>query len=92
MGNRYGGLKQIDRIGPNGEILLDYAVYDALEAGFGKIVFVIRHYFEDAFRKTIGSKYNGLAETVYAYQELDSYVANLKFHLVVQSHGRQGTR
>ena len=78
MGNRYGGLKQIDRVGPNGEILLDYAVYDALGAGFGKIVFVIRHYFEDAFRKTIGSKYNGLAETVYAYQELDSYVADFE--------------
>ena len=78
MGNRYGGLKQIDRVGPNGEILLDYAVYDALGAGFGKIVFVIRHYFEDAFRKTIGSKYNGVAETVYAYQELDSYVADFE--------------
>jgi len=78
MGNRYGGLKQIDRVGPNGEILLDYAVYDALGAGFGKIVFVIRHYFEDAFKKTIGSKYDDLAETVYAYQELDSYVADFE--------------
>ena len=79
MGNRYGGLKQIDGVGPNGEILLDYAIYDALRLGFGKIVFVIRHYFEDAFRKTIGDKYNGLVEAVYAYQELDSYVADFEF-------------
>ena len=47
LGNRYGGLKQIDSVGPNGEILVDYAIYDALRAGFGKLVFVIRHCFED---------------------------------------------
>jgi len=48
MGTRYGGLKQIDSIGPNGEIIIDYSIYDAINAGFGKIVFVIRHCFEDA--------------------------------------------
>lgn len=74
MGSRYGGLKQIDPVGPNGEIIIDYSIYDAIRAGFGKLVFVIRHYFEDAFRDKIGSKFDGLVETAYAYQELDSCV------------------
>jgi len=72
MGSRYGGLKQIDPVGPNGEIIIDYSMYDAIRAGFKKIVFVIRHYFEDAFREKIGSKLDGIVETAYAYQELDS--------------------
>jgi len=72
MGSRYGGLKQIDPVGPNGEIIIDYSIYDAIEAGFGKLVFVIRHYFEDAFKEKIGSKLEGIAETAYAYQELDA--------------------
>ena len=71
MGSRYGGLKQIDPVGPNGEIIIDYSMYDAIRAGFKKIVFVIRHYFEDAFREKIGSKLDGIVETAYAYQELD---------------------
>lgn len=72
MGNRYGGLKQIDPVGPNGEIIIDYSIYDAIGAGFGKLVFVIRHYFEDAFKEKIGSKFDGLVETAYAFQELDA--------------------
>jgi dTDP-glucose pyrophosphorylase len=72
MGNRYGGLKQIDSVGPNGEIIIDYSIYDAIRAGFGKLVFVIRHYFEDAFKEKIGSKFEGVVETDYAYQELDA--------------------
>ena len=72
LGARYGGLKQIDPVGPNGEILIDYSIYDAVKAGFGKLVFVIRHYFESAFREKIGSKFDNLAETAYAYQELDA--------------------
>jgi len=71
MGSRYGGLKQIDPVGPNGEIIIDYSIYDAIRAGFGKLVFVIRHYFEDAFKEKIGSKFDGLVETAYAYQEMD---------------------
>ena len=51
MGTRYGGLKQIDPIGPSGEIIIDYSIYDAINAGFGKVVFVIRHCFEDAFKQ-----------------------------------------
>lgn len=72
MGSRYGGLKQIDPVGPNGEIIIDYSIYDAISAGFGKLVFVIRHYFEDAFKEKIGSKFDGLVETAYAFQELDA--------------------
>jgi len=72
LGARYGGLKQIDPVGPNGEILIDYSIYDAINAGFGKLVFVIRHYFENAFREKIGSKFDNLVETAYAYQEIDA--------------------
>lgn len=71
MGNRYGGLKQIDSLGPSGELLIDYAVYDALKAGFGKIVFIIRHRFEDEFRAEIGRAIEDRVETAYAFQELD---------------------
>ncbi|MBE0534938.1 MAG: nucleotidyltransferase [Phycisphaerae bacterium] len=78
MGSRYGGLKQIDPVGPNGEIIIDYSIHDALRAGFGKLVFVIRHYFEDAFREKIGNKFNGAVETAYAYQEMDSEIGNFK--------------
>jgi len=78
LGSRYGGLKQIDSIGPNGEIIIDYSIYDALSAGFGKIVFVIQHYFEEAFRKKIGSKFDNLIETAYAYQELDACLDGFK--------------
>ena len=49
MGSRYGGLKQVDPVGPNGETIMDYSVYDALRAGFGNVVFVIRHDFEEIF-------------------------------------------
>ena len=78
MGTRYGGLKQIDPVGPNGEIIFDYAIYDAIRAGFKKLVFVIRHCFEDAFREKIGSKFDGIAQTVYAYQELDECLGSFK--------------
>ncbi len=71
MGSRYGGLKQIDPVGPHGEMIMDYSLYDAVRAGFQKIVFVIRHAFEKAFRERIGRKLDGLAETAYAFQELD---------------------
>ena len=54
MGSRYGGLKQIDPVGPAGETIIDYSIYDALRAGFGKLVFVIRKDIEEAFRETVG--------------------------------------
>lgn len=71
MGSRYGGLKQIDPVGPSGEALLDYSVYDAMQARFGKIVFVIRRDIEQSFRDTIGRNYEKLLPVEYAYQELD---------------------
>ena len=57
MGSRYGGLKQLDSIGPSGETIMDYSIFDAIRAGFGKVVFVIRHDFEDEFRAKILAKY-----------------------------------
>ncbi|UCG48037.1 MAG: hypothetical protein JSU94_21480 [Phycisphaerales bacterium] len=72
LGTRYGGLKQIDPVGPNGEIIIDYSIYDAIGAGFGKIVFVIRHCFEKAFMAKIGTKFAELVETAYAYQDTDA--------------------
>ena len=71
IGSRYGGLKQIDPVGPHGEVVIDYAIYDALRAGFGKLVFVIRKSIEKDFKETIGSKFEGKVEVAYAYQELD---------------------
>lgn len=71
MGSRYGGLKQLDGLGPNGETIMDYSVYDALQAGFGKIVFVIRHDFEAQFREKIISKYEGHVAIDVVFQDLD---------------------
>ena len=71
MGSRYGGLKQIDPIGPSGEIILDYSVFDAIEAGFDKVVFVIRHDIEDAFKEAVGSHFEGRVAVEYAFQTLD---------------------
>jgi len=78
LGTRYGGLKQIDAVGPGGETIIDYSIHDALTAGFGKVVFVIRHYFEDAFREKVSSKFDSFVETAYAYQELDSRLGGFK--------------
>ena len=70
MGSRYGGLKQMDPVGPSGETILDYSVYDAIQAGFDKVVFVIRHDFEEAFRKLAAEKYQGRIKVEFAFQEL----------------------
>ena len=72
MGSRYGGLKQIDPVGPSNEIIIDYSIYDALKAGFDKVVFIIRKDIEAAFRENIGSRFENLIKVEYAYQELDS--------------------
>lgn len=71
MGSRYGGLKQLDGIGPHGETIMDYSIFDALRAGFGKVVFVIRKDFEDDFRKKILSKYEGHIPVEVVFQSLD---------------------
>jgi len=78
LGTRYGGLKQIDPVGPNGEIIIDYAIFDAINAGFGKLVFVIRHYFENAFKEKIGRKFDNLVETAYAYQEVNTCLGDFE--------------
>lgn len=72
MGSRYGGLKQIDPVGPSGETVLDYAVFDALRAGFGRVVFIIRRDFEEVFRTQIGAKYAGRIAVDYVFQSLDA--------------------
>jgi hypothetical protein len=72
MGSRYGGLKQLDGLGPNGETIMDYSIYDAIKAGFGKIVFVIRKDFEQEFREKILSKYEGHIPAELVFQSLDS--------------------
>ncbi len=71
IGSRYGGLKQVDPIGPNGEIVIDYAVYDALRAGFGKVVFLIRKDLEEIFRERVGRKVEQRVDTEYVFQEID---------------------
>jgi len=78
LGTRYGGLKQIDAVGPRGQTIIDYSIYDGIRAGFGKMVFVIRRYFEEAFREKVSSKFDRSVETVYAYQELDACLGDFK--------------
>ena len=72
MGSRYGGLKQLDGLGPNGETIMDYSIYDAIKAGFGKIVFVIRKDFEQQFREQVLSKYEGHIPAELVFQSLDA--------------------
>ncbi|MCL2834390.1 MAG: hypothetical protein FWD78_14560 [Treponema sp.] len=74
MGSRYGGLKQMEKIGKNGEVLLDYSVYDALRGGFEKVVFIIRHDLEKDFGELILSRMQGKVKYELAYQELDSLI------------------
>jgi UTP-glucose-1-phosphate uridylyltransferase len=71
IGSRYGGLKQIDPVGPSGEIVLDYSVYDAIQAGFGKVVFIIRPDIEEAFKEVIGTKLDGRIKVEYVFQTVD---------------------
>lgn len=71
MGSRYGGLKQIDPMGPSGETILDYSVFDALRAGFGSVVFIIRPDFEEAFRTGVSAKFADRIDVAYAFQTLD---------------------
>ncbi len=70
MGSRYGGLKQLDGLGPNGETIMDYSVFDAERAGFGKVVFVIRKSFEEDFRNIVLKKYEGVIETEVVFQDI----------------------
>jgi hypothetical protein len=72
VGSRYGGLKQIDPVGPHGEAIIDYSIYDALRAGFGKVVFVIRKDIEEAFKQGVGGRFEKHIAVEYVFQELDN--------------------
>lgn len=78
MGSRYGGLKQLDGLGPHGETIMDYSIYDAIRAGFGKIVFVIRKDFEEEFRNKIVSKYDSHIKIDVVFQSLDKLPEGFK--------------
>lgn len=78
MGSRYGGLKQIDPVGPSGETLMDYSIFDALRAGFAKVVFVIRKDIEQAFKETIGAKFEKRVPVQYVFQELSGIPPGFK--------------
>lgn len=71
MGSRYGGLKQIDAVGPNGEFIIDYSVYDAIKAGFSSVVFIIKRENEEIFRETIGKRVENYIKVDYAFQDLE---------------------
>lgn len=72
MGSRYGGLKQLDTVGPSGETIIDYSVFDAIKAGFTKVVFIIRKEFEQEFRSKISDKYAGKIEVEFAFQDVNA--------------------
>ena len=72
MGSRYGGLKQLDQVGPSGETIIDYSVYDAIKAGFTKVVFIIRKDFEDQFKSEVSSKYSKRIDVEFAFQEVSN--------------------
>lgn len=75
MGSRYGGLKQIEAVGPSGETIIDYSIYDALRAGFGKLVFVIRKEIEEPFKEVVGARFEKRIAVEYVFQELDKIPA-----------------
>ena len=78
MGSRYGGLKQVDPVGPSGEAILDYSVFDAIRGGFGKVVFIIRRDFEVEFKEKVGRKYEGMIPVDYCYQDINDLPAPYK--------------
>ena len=87
MGSRYGGLKQMDGLGPNGETIIDYSIYDAVNAGFGKVVYIVREYFREQFEQTVKDKYSGITcpdgtplEFDFVIQELDKIPSQFKLN------------
>ena len=87
IGSRFGkGIKQLAPVGPKGEIIMDYSIHDALEAGFNKVVFIIRKDLEDEFKKVIGDRISNITEVAYAFQEIDDLPGNF-----TPSHGEPDT-
>jgi UTP-glucose-1-phosphate uridylyltransferase len=78
MGSRYGGLKQIESVGPSGETIIDYSIFDAMRAGFGKLVFVIRKDIEEPFKEVVGSRFEKRIAVEYVFQELDKIPSPFK--------------
>jgi dTDP-glucose pyrophosphorylase len=74
MASRYGGMKQIEAFGPDDETIMDYSIYDAIRAGFGKIVFIIREEFSEQFKQIFEPKLKGRVETEYVYQHMDAFL------------------
>jgi choline kinase len=89
MGSRYGGIKQMDSFGPHGETIIDYSIYDAIQSGFGKVVFIIRKDFAAAFKEMFEPKLKGRIETEYVMQEMDSFTED--FHPIIERTKPWGT-
>ena len=105
IGSRYGGVKQIDPVGPGGKLIIDYSVYDALRAGFGKVVFVIKKAIEDDFREIIGDTIDRQCATEYVFQQVgnvperradpgeqDQALGHRTGHAILQRCGRWSIR
>ncbi|MEG0168338.1 MAG: sugar phosphate nucleotidyltransferase, partial [Ruthenibacterium sp.] len=75
MGSRYGGLKQIDPVGNNGQLIIDYSIFDARRAGFDTVIFIIKHEIEESFKEAIGNRLSKVMNVKYAYQRLDNLPA-----------------
>ena len=87
IGSRFGGgIKQLETVGPSGEIIMDYSIYDAMEAGFDKVVFVIRKDLEKDFKQVIGRRIEKIVKVEYAYQELDDIPERFRYK-AEKSHG-----
>ncbi|MCX6316957.1 MAG: sugar phosphate nucleotidyltransferase [Bacteroidetes bacterium] len=78
MASRYGSMKQVEGFGPGGETIMDYSIFDAMRSGFGKVVFIIRKEFEDNFKSIFEPKLKGRIETVYVFQELNSFTGSFE--------------
>ncbi len=78
LGSRYGGIKQLEPVGPSGEIIMDYSIYDAIEAGFNKVVFIIRKDLEKDFKEVIGNRISKIIDVDYVFQELDNLPAGYR--------------
>jgi dTDP-glucose pyrophosphorylase len=75
IGSRYGGIKQIEPVGPSGEAIIDYSIYDAVKAGFSEVVFIIRKAIEQDFKKYIGSRFSDQIKVTYCFQQLESQLS-----------------
>ena len=90
IGSRFGkGIKQLAPVGPNGEIIMDYSIHDALEAGFNKVVFIIRKDLEEEFRRVIGERIEKITEVEYAFQALEDLRLDLRNRQTVPNRGNR---